>query len=474
MKHQNMHLWLIFFAINLGIFIINVDGSIVNVAFPILQQTYGTSIQTLQWVITIYYLVITSILPVLGKLSDLIGRKLIFITGISIFLIASILCALSQSVEQLILFRAIQGVGGAMVMGNAMSIITLVFPEEKRGLALGGIGSVQAVATIVGPGIGGVLISWFNWRWIFWINIPFGILSILLTISYLELNRAHPKEKISFDYYGTFLFVCAMTSMMLFISSGNNWHWLSLDSILCLLISVVSWIGFIVFEKKCKEPLINLDIFKNPLFSLGNVASAICFILLSVPSIILPIYMKMTLNMSVDYIGLIMATQAVMMIVFSLISGWISDKTNPVLPSLIGMILTILGLFGMSQFNGNTTYFSIILSLSVFGAGVGLFQSPNNVIILKKVRSENMGLAGSLMATVRNFGRVLGAAVTILLYQVANDADWLSKSVFPESIIFYVSCMLGLVNLIIIFICMKLLVQLSNGYKQSKDAQSAS
>lgn len=413
--------WSVFFAIGLGVFIVNLDGSLLAVAFPVLQKHFEVDTQVLQWVITAYFLVITSILPIIGKLSDLWGRKWVYITGASLFSIASILCGISESVEQMITFRIIQGLGGSMIMANAMSIITIVFPQSKRGIALGGITSITAIAAIIGPAVGGFLISEYSWRSVFWIHSPIAAVSIIFTSILLKAKTQKRPESIKIDYVGAIIFAMAMVSLLLFISNGNTWGWLGWVSLTSLLFSITAWILFGRWELHHKKPIINVELFKNPLFTYGNMAACFSFIILTLPSILLPLYLSNYFSIPIEEIGYMLSTQAISMILFSLVSGWITDRVNPFLPAIIGMILSIFGFVGLYFLTKDSGRVEIIVSLAFLGAGIGFFQSPSNVLTLKKIPEQQTGLANGIMATMRNFGRVTGSAVAILLYHSLSN-----------------------------------------------------
>lgn len=436
--------WFVFLAIGLGVFIVNLDGSLLAVALPVLENDFEVDTQVLQWVITAYFLVITSILPIVGKLSDLWGRKRVYITGVSIFTMASILCGISNSVEQLILFRVLQGFGGSMIMANAMSVITMVFPQNKRGIALGGITSITAIATVLGPGVGGYLISNFSWRSIFWINVPLAAVSILLT-SFVLHTKSRKAEKAKIDTMGSFLFAIAMVSLLLFISNGNSWGWIGWASITSLVSSMAAWFLFSKWESTHTKPIINVELFRESLFTFGNIGICLSFILLTLPSILLPLYLNHYFAMTIAHIGYLLTVQAIAMILCSLISGWITDRTNPFIPALIGLGLTATGFIAMLFLNSHSNTVEIIVPLILLGAGIGLFQSPNNVLTLSKISDKDTGIAGGIMATMRNFGRVIGSAIAILIYNALRQWS-LSLSVIIGSMLCVIIAVIMLIS----------------------------
>ncbi len=236
--------WLIFISVSTAAFMSNIDASVLNVAIPTLEAHFNVGNQQVQWVILSYLLIITGILPLVGKLSDLLGRKIIFVIGLGVFVLGSVLSALSLSIVQLIIFRAIQGIGGAIMQGNVMSIVANTFPKGSRGKALGAIGSIVAIGTIVGPSLGSFLIKYFSWRSIFWINLPIGLLGIIGCLILLP-HDTKEKEDHTLDYLGAVLFFVSTTSLLLYLSNGKTWGFDSLIEILLLITALI--IGSIVY-----------------------------------------------------------------------------------------------------------------------------------------------------------------------------------------------------------------------------------
>lgn len=411
--------WLIFASVVSGTFMSNVDSSIMNVALPVLERGFHVGPSVLQWVVSAYLLVITGILPIVGSLSDRMNRKTFFIWGVSLFTLGSILCTFSASIEQLIAFRVIQSLGGAVIMGNVMSIVVHIFPAGQRGKPLGLVGSVVAAGTIVGPSLGGILITWFGWRSIFWVNVPIGILAVLTTSIVLMDIPAKTTAK-RFDGWGAAYFFVAVCNLLLYVSEGQTWGWTSWSSWSTLSISLLGWFLFVRRELRTASPLIELSLFTSPAFSLGNLAGYLSYIMMMFPGFILPLYMHHVLHIPTAHIGLLLTPQAISMIVFSPLGGFLADKYGTTWPPFTGMILATVGLWLMSQLNATSSYTYIILALSLFGLGIGLFTSPNNVSVLESVPPEKTGLTGSLIATVRFFGRVSGVAIAVLLLQISG------------------------------------------------------
>jgi EmrB/QacA subfamily drug resistance transporter len=417
---EKWKLWMAFVSLNMGIFMVNVDSTMLTIALPILEQTFDTTLQGLQWIILGYLILITGILPTIGKLSDMVGKKKIYMLGLCCFTISSILCATALSLWQLVIYRIIQAIGASMIMANAMSLVSLIFPEGQKGRALSGISSVIVMATIIGPALGGFILSLFGWRSIFWIHIPLGIIALILSVLFLfDHHKAVTRE--TFDIKGSISFFIGITSLLLFLSEGSAWGWTSYISVLFLLLAVCSWFVFIYWEKRTENPLLDLSFFKRSSFLIGNTAAYISFVLMMIPSIVLPLYMTHILNLSVDKIGFIMAAQAIVIILVSPVSGWLSDKYHHTLPAFTGMLLCAVSLGMMGKFHEDTSTFMLILTLSIFGGGIGFFQASNNLSVLAYIPPDKNGVVGSIMATMRNFGRVSGVTFAIMLYQPLTE-----------------------------------------------------
>ena len=441
--------WIVFATVVTGTFMVNVDSSVMNVTLPVLEEEFHQGAQTLQWVISAYLLMVTGILPIIGSLSDRLNRKTVFITGVSIFTVGSILCAFSQTVDELILFRVIQSIGGAVIMGNVMSIVSYTFPPGQRGRPLGVIGSVVAVGTIVGPALGGILVASYGWRSIFWINVPVGVVSVLASLFVLRTIRSNPSSR-RFDSLGAGLFFIAIVTLMLVISEGTSWGWVSAPSLAMLTISVLSWGGFIWQEMRSSSPVIELRLFRSSPFVLGNMAGYLSYVMMMFPGILLPLYMHFVLHVPTAHMGLLLTPQAISMVVFSPLGGFLADKFGTRVPAAVGLAIGAVGLGLMAMLGTKATYLAIVIALSVFGLGMGLFTSPNNVSVLESVPIEKSGLTGSLIATVRNFGRVSGVAFAVLLLQLSGT-DLSSSRGFQQasSFAFYIGVAIGMVGVVL-------------------------
>ena len=447
--HKPWYRWIMFATVVTGTLMVNIDSSIMNVAIPVLEREFQVGPQVLQWVISAYLLVITGILPVVGTLSDRLNRKSVFIVGVAVFTGGSVLCAFSGSIEQLILFRILQSIGGSIIMGNVMSIVSYIFPAGQRGRPLGLIGSVVAAGTIVGPSLGGIFISMYGWRSIFWVNVPIGILSVAASILLLiPIRSDKPPRK--FDTAGSILFFVGIVSLMLVISEGQTWGWTDIRTLVAFTLSVVTLAMFLRHELKFESPVIELGLFRSGTFTLGNLAGYLSYIMMMMPGFLLPLYMHDVLHISTAHIGLLLTPQAISMILFSPVGGWMADKYGANWPATLGLLVATLGLGSMALLNTSSSYLDIVIALSVFGLGMGIFTSPNNVSVLESAPVEKSGLTGSLIAAVRNFGRVSGVAFAVLFLQISGE-NLRSSSGFAKasSFAFTVAVLIGVVGTVL-------------------------
>lgn len=408
-------LWLSFAAATTGTFMVNVDASVVNVALPVMQHEFGLPIGALQWVITAYLLVITGLLPITGHLADIWGRKRVFSSGITIFVVGSLACALAPGFAGLVAARVLQGIGGAIIMANVMAIIGLIFPVEMRGRALGLIGSVVAGGTLAGPPLGGLLTAWFGWRSVFWINLPFGLWGLWGTWRYLPRFRPVPGMRLgSLDWLGAGLFAAGTTALQFGLADLHRLYgWVLLG-----LTAGVTWI-FLAVEHKSSHPLIPLRLFRVRAFSSNLLSGMAYWMLMMFPAFLMPFYLQTELRLPVSVIGLSLVPQALAMILISPWGGRWTDRAGVLVPGRVGLGLFFVADLWLATIPAHPPLWEVWAILALIGAAAGLYSSPNNAAVLSAVSKPEMGVASSLMATQRNLGRAVGVAVASILLSVA-------------------------------------------------------
>lgn len=410
--------WWILLIVVISPFMATLDSSIVNVALPTIAQELNADMASIEWVVTSYLIVISGTILVFGRLGDIKGKSNIFKWGFIIFTIGSLLCGLSGTLTMLVLSRVVQGVGAAATMANNQGIITHVFPAQERGRALGISATAVALGTMIGPPLGGFIVSAFKWQYIFLINIPVGIIAIIMGMKILP-NGAKKDESI--DFKGAILFGLSIVLLFYTLSKGQQIGYGDPMIIFSFIMAVVLFVLFILLERSLVHPLLELSIFKNTLFSISIFCAFISFISISSTNIIQPFYLQNVLKLSPSSTGLIMMIYPLILSVVAPMSGHLSDKIGSEFLTFLGLCFTITGLFLMSTLNEVTPISTMAIYIGILSVGNGLFQSPNNSLVMSTVSKNKLGIAGSVNAFVRNLGMVTGVSLsTTLLYHMMS------------------------------------------------------
>jgi EmrB/QacA subfamily drug resistance transporter len=402
--------WKAMAVVWIGIFMATLDGSIVNVALPTLTDVFKTDITTIGWVVMAYLLTITTLLLSLGRISDMIGRKIIFAGGLAIFTLGSGLCAFSTTEVQLILFRIFQGIGAAMLMATGIAIITHAFPHQERGKAMGLIGTVVSIGSMTGPVLGGFLIQKVGWQSIFLINIPVGIVGTFMALKVLHNDEKSKGQE--FDIPGALTLFISLIALLLALSEGQQKGWGSSFIILLFASSVVFFTIFVNIEVRAKQPVLDIRHFRNRPFAAANISALISFMAMYSVILLMPFLLQDQLNYLPQDVGLVFMAVPLAMSVVSPLSGWLSDRTNSHVLSSIGICIATLSILSLGYLNDNSSFMDVALRLSLLGLGMGLFQPPNNSIIMGSLPKEQLGIAAGIMGTMRNMGMVIGVAIS--------------------------------------------------------------
>ncbi|MHB1651281.1 MAG: MFS transporter [Desulfitobacteriaceae bacterium] len=429
-KDSSRYRWFILANVSVGIFMATLDSSIVNVALPTMSVKLQANLSTLQWVVSAYLLTISSLLPVFGRMADLLGRKRVYSLGFIVFTLGSVLCGLSTNIWFLVFMRVLQAIGAAMLMANSAALITAVFPPQERGRALGMTGTVVALGSLTGPAVGGLLVGAASWRSIFFINLPIGILGYLAARVVLPGDK--PQEnKETFDFAGAFFFTSGMISLLFSFSNGQDWGWSSSPVLLGLILGVILLGLFFFTEFRVKDPMIDLSLFRNRPFLAGNLSGLLSFVAIFSNTMLMPFYLQHILNYSPTQVGLLMTSFPLVMAVTAPLSGYASDKIGPVVLTTGGLVLTSLGFLYLSTVPGTASAWQILPGPILNGLGAGMFNSPNNSSVMSSVPPRKLGVAGGINALVRNVGMVLGIAFSVSLFQNRQAAS-LAKIANPS------------------------------------------
>ena len=401
--------WYVLSAVGMGVFLATIDGSIVNVSLPTMERSFHTDFALVQWVVLAYLLTVTTLMLGIGRLADIYGKKPIYTTGFIVFTMGSVLCGLSPTIYSLIGFRVVQAVGAAMIMALGMAIVTEAFPRSERGRALGMVGTIVSVGIMVGPTLGGLIIQNLSWHWIFFVNLPIGIIGTLMVARYVPSFKLPGGQR--FDYWGAIALCVSLLSLLVALTLGQRNGFGDSNVLILIGLFMILLVTFIFIELRTEQPMIDLRIFHNSLFSVSLTSGFIVFICLSGSLILMPFYIQNVLGYDVQQTGLLMATVPVALGVVAPISGALSDRFGSRLITVVGLVVLSIGFLGVSSLNAETTTLGYVLSFLPVGIGMGIFQSPNNSAIMGATPRDRLGIASGMLAVTRTLGQTTGIAV---------------------------------------------------------------
>ncbi|NFI60429.1 MFS transporter [Clostridium botulinum] len=407
--------WIILAIVVMSPFMACLDSSIINVALPVMAKDLSTSMAGIQQIVTTYLIVISATILIFGRLGDIKGKTSVFKYGFIIFVLGSLLCGISTTLNFLTFSRIVQGIGAAMTMSTSQGIITHTFPKNERGRALGISGTFVALGTLLGPPLGGLIISVVSWEYIFLINVPIGTVAFIAAMKYLPKDKITTKQTL--DYNGAILFLICIVSLFLGLLKGQKIGYNHITIILSFIIALVSFIVFIILESKIKNPLVDLSIFKNRVFSINVLCAFLSFVGISCINIIQPFYLQDVLELSPGTTGFIMMGYPIVLTIIAPLSGYLADKIGSKILTLSGLLVSAIGLFAMTTLNEQSSFLIIISVISIVALGNGIFQSPNNTLVMSSVEKSKLGIAGGINALIRNLGFVFGVSFsTTVLY----------------------------------------------------------
>lgn len=414
---------LVVFTAGIGMFLSTLDSGIINVALPTLSKYFNVDTSFITWSVTLYTLLLTGTIIIFGRLSDKYSRLNIYSLGLTIFLIASILCGFSNNVIQLIVFRGLQGIGAAMLQGTATAIITTTIPENRQGSALGTLSILLGIGPVLGPSIGGLLISVGNWRWIFWINIPFifiGLIGCLFLKRYIKEQKS---TSIHLDIRGNSLLFLSIFCLLISLTSWSYHSIFNISVYGNFLIFIVSFCLFIIWELKTNHPIIDLRLFKNVSFSSPIFAIFVFGGTASLGFIIPPYILEKINHLSSWQIGLVNLTSPLGLVLTSKISGKLISRIGNIVLMTTGLIIMIVAYtsLGLLQYILNPVTISLLLL--IYGIGGGFFLPSNTSAIMETVSQDMQGTAGATQRMVQNIGIAFYTAVTSLFISNSSNSD---------------------------------------------------
>jgi len=402
--------WWILLAVGTGTFMSALDISVVNTILPVVSKVFGADVATIEWVVIIYLLLVSGLLPIFGRLGDMYGHKPIYLLGFAIFIVSSVLCGLSPTIIYLIIFRGLQALGAAMLSANSPAILTKNFPDEQRGQALGLQATMTYLGLTAGPSLGGWLTDLISWRAVFFINLPVGLAALALSIGFIPKDQhSHNSEK--FDWGGALLFMSSLIALLLALNQAHNWGWTSLLTIGLISSALILFGLFVYLESHVSNPMIDLRLFTHRVFSLSVTSAVINYICVYAIVFLMPFYLIAAREFSPAQAGLILTAQPIVMAIIAPLSGTISDRIGTRTLTVLGMTILAAGLLLLSRLNPISPISEIMLALSVCGLGIGIFISPNTSALMGSAPRARQGIAAGIMATSRNVGMVLGVGL---------------------------------------------------------------
>ena len=406
---------LILVCLGLGGAMVGIDVSIVNAMLPVVTNSLHTNLANVEWVVTIYLLVLCGMLLAFGRLGDIYGHKSILLVGFIGFTISSGLCGLASSIGWLIAFRILQGISGA-TFTNIPAILADHFPAHQRGRAMAIQMTIMYVATSSGPPLGGLLAAQFGWRSIFFINVPIGILATLMSHCYIPNDR--PKGEVRpFDLLGAFLFFTGIFPLLLALNQGYKWGWTSSISLGLIALAVMLLSIFIKVEYRGPHPMLDLALFRNRVLAESVASSSICYLAENSTLFIVPFYLIAGRELTPTGAGLVLATQPLVMTIVSPIAGILTDRVGSRITTTLGLLAVTIGLVLLGACGAIGAHTSrVAVAMAVCGVGFGLFNAPNATRILESAPPDRRGIVSGVLSASRNIGLVMGAAVSGAIY----------------------------------------------------------
>jgi EmrB/QacA subfamily drug resistance transporter len=393
-----------------GLFMTTLDASIVNIGLPTIARAFSTPLSgTIEWVIIGYLVVASALLLTVGRLSDMVGRTPIWMTGLGLFTLASVFCGAAPSLSLLIMARLLQGAGAALLLATGTAMLTDAVPPDKRGRALGLGALAIALGTSVGPTLGGLITEHLSWRWIFYVNVPIGLVALAAARRFLPRDAGRRQGR--FDPLGAILLGVGVAGLTLGLSFGGEWGWTSAGLLGTLAIAVVALTGAFVVERHVADPIIDLKLFRNRVFSSGIASMTLSMLALVSVGFLLPFYFEELRGFSTAHSGWLLTPMPLALAVVAPTAGAASDRLGSRFIAPLGLAINAVALFLLAGLDATSSTWDIVWRLSLAGIGQGLFQAPNTRAVMEAAPTTEQGAASGILATSRIAGQALSVAV---------------------------------------------------------------
>jgi EmrB/QacA subfamily drug resistance transporter len=402
--------WWTLGAVAFGLFMIMLDNTVVNVALPSIQRDLGVGLSELQWIVTGYALTFAALMLTGGKLADHYGRRLVFVVGLVVFTLASLGCGLAESGEVLIGARVVQGAGAALMNPSTLSIISATFPPEQRGMAIGIWAGVSALALAIGPLVGGLLTDHLDWSWIFFVNVPVGVLAVAVSLLVIEESRDMSEER-RLDLPGQLAGGLGLFALTYALIEANTYGWTSARILGAFAVAAVALAAFVWLERVQRVPMLDLELFRNRTFAGAN--SVVLLVALAMFGVFffVSLYMQNILGFSAVETGAAFLPMTILIMLIAPIAGKASDRLGSQWLMTVGMVLVGLQLLYLSRLGIDETFWDLLPGLLVGGIGMALVMTPSAAAAVRSVPVDKAGVGSAVLNACRQVGGSLGIAL---------------------------------------------------------------
>ncbi len=421
-KSNNLRWWILFTVI-IGTFLGRLDQTIVNLALPKIINDFSITVSAAGWIATAYIIANAIFVPIWGKLGDTIGRKRVYVLGFTIFIAGSVLAGIAWNLQSMIVFRVIQAVASSADYPTAMAILAITFKQgRERAQALGIWSSSFAAASVFGPLIGGPLIDNFGWRSVFLVNLPVGLLGLAMALTFIHESKSEQKI-VHFDWWGSITLGGALSALVLVLDQGHSWGWMSLESIVCYLLTIIFLWVFIEIEKRSPEPIVDLRFFKIPAFVNTLFNNFIIFMGLMGGLFLIPIFAQTFLGYDATKSGYLFIPMALMIVLAAPLGGSLTGRVESRYVIFISTLVGGIGMFFLSWISPTSGAINIVVPLAIMSFGIGFGMSQRTNVIASVVDPHEIGIASSVLALARNMAGAFGIALfgTILQNRTGHN-----------------------------------------------------
>ncbi|WPB74210.1 DHA2 family efflux MFS transporter permease subunit [Archangium violaceum] len=412
--------WLVTLSVTFGTLMGAIDSSIVNVAMPQLRSAVGATVQEITWATTGFVIATVMVMPLTAFLGRLFGQKRVYLACLALFVVGSFLCGLAWDLPSLVLFRAVQGFGAGALQPTEQAILRQTFPPKEQAMAMALFSMAVMVGPAIGPTLGGYIVDNFHWSWIFFINVPVGVLGFFMVARFVEepediraANRLEAeKQRKHMDWAGIVLLCMGLASLQYFLEEGQSHDWFeSMEMVVCAMVAGISLVAFVIRELTAEAPVVNLRLFKDSVFTSGTLLSALMFSILMASMFLLPMFMQELLGFTATQSGLALMPRTLVMLVLMPIVGRLYSRFPPQVFIGLGLGFTGLGVYHMSHFTLDTGKGDIMAAIMLQGLGFAMMLVPLSTVALSRIPRHRMPDATGLSSLLRQIGGSIGLAV---------------------------------------------------------------